>query len=65
MDEWQPIETAPTDGRRLWISDGKTVWTIHAHKDGSHKKAPLCKFWMDAREPAPPVVASGQAEQKG
>ncbi len=51
---WKPIESAPTDGRRLWISDGKEVWHIMAHKDGSHKKAPLCRFWMTAKWPDPP-----------
>jgi hypothetical protein len=52
--DWKPIASAPTDGRMLWISDGKDVWMITAHADGSHREAPLCKFWMDAKKPLPP-----------
>jgi hypothetical protein len=55
IPKWQPIETAPTDGRRLWISDGNDVWDIIAHADGSHKTARMCKFWMNAVWPTPPT----------
>jgi hypothetical protein len=54
--EWQDISTAPIDARKIWVSDGTEVWLLTAHRDGSHKRAPRCKFWMDANEPAPPVT---------
>ncbi len=56
MDKWQSIETAPTDGRDIWVSDGDEVWHIIAHKDGTHKEpeATKCKFWMNMYWPEPP-----------
>ena len=60
MANWQPIETAPTDGRMQWISDGKDVWIIRANVDGSHKSAPMYKYWTDANKPSAPTATNGQ-----
>lgn len=67
VDQWEPIETSPTDDRPIWISDGENVWLGKAHKDGSLKlpSRSLCKFWMTAEIPAPPAITNGIREGEG
>ena len=56
VDQWQSIDTVPSDGSPIWISDGTSVWLGTAHKDGSLKipSRSLCRYWMTAEIPAPP-----------
>lgn len=61
---WEPIATSPTDGSRIWVSNGKTVWQVTAWEDGTlhHGTATECKFWCpDIYTPEPPAAAVERA----
>jgi hypothetical protein len=56
--DWEPIATEPSDGSRIWLTDGVDVWLGTAHEDGSLKDPSRSKgkFWTPAVVPAPPLV---------
>jgi hypothetical protein len=56
--DWEPISTEPSDGSRIWLSDGIDVWLGTAYMDGSLKDSSRSKgkFWTPAVVPAGPLV---------
>src|SRR4051794_1443827 len=57
VPDWEPIGTEPSDGSRIWLTDGVDVWLGTAHKDRSLKDPSRSKgkFWTPAVVPAPPL----------
>lgn len=54
---WEGIESAPRDGKQIWVSDGVAVWMIVAREDGDYRNATRCKYWTRYLMPAPPMVS--------
>ncbi len=61
MSSWHPMDTVPSDGRLIWISDGKSVWLGAAQADESLKSAKSTRprYWMTVDVPAVPTFTRG------
>lgn len=54
---WYSKETAPMDGKWCWASDGKNIWIVIGHKDGTLRsdRASAVHYWTRDYIPEPPV----------
>jgi hypothetical protein len=64
---WQSKETAPSDGKPVWLSDGENVWLGTAWKDGSLRlpSRDNVQFWMYADVPIPPPNEDRRGQMNG
>jgi len=54
-ERWRTRDELGEPGGRVWVSDGRAVWTSYV--DGHGNVAPRAKaarFWMPFRTPDPP-----------
>ncbi len=54
---WHDKSTAPMDGKWCWASDGKNIWIVCGHKDGTLRsdRAGAVRYWTRDYIPEPPA----------